>query len=222
MSKTLTVLLLTYNRIDYAKLTLDALFKNLYHNGPIRLHIADDGSPDGYIQELESYARHICGFEGICSISNSNHGGYGKNYNLATQMIHEHTDWVLPLEDDWQLIRGLDTSSFVDALDLDTCIRLGYIGFTQELKSSFKQIGKYKYLAFDPDSLEPHVFAGHPRLETVEWERNVGPWPEELLPGATEMAVTHIYQARCNVLWPIDLVHPSGNLFVHIGTNRSY
>ncbi len=215
-------MLLTYNRIDYAKITLDSVLKNLIHDGPIRLHIADDGSPEGYIKELEEYCRHYCGFTGIITTTNSDHGGYGKNYNLATQAVHHHSDIILPLEDDWQLIRPLSTNTFGPLLDGEHCIRLGYLGFTQELRATFLSIDNKMYLEFDPHSPEPHVFAGHPRLETVAWERSVGPWPEGLLPGATEMAVTHLYNARCNVLWPLDLIHPSGDLFVHIGTARSY
>jgi glycosyltransferase involved in cell wall biosynthesis len=218
----LTVMLLTYNRADYAKLTLESLFSNLVHDGEVRLHIADDGSPDGYLDDLENYCRHHIGFTGIISYSNAERGGYGRNFNLATQAIHKSTDIVLPLEDDWQLIRPLDTAIFAPILTGSQCIRLGYLGYTQECKAWLVNLNGHRYLEFDPRSDEPHVFAGHPRLETVTWEQEVGPWPEGLLPGETEMAVAHIWNARCNVLWPLDLVHPNGDLFVHVGTVRSY
>jgi hypothetical protein len=74
----------------------------------------------------------------------------------------------------------------------------------------------------DGDSPEPHVFAGHPRLETVGYQRRVGEWPEGLLPGETEFSVAHYQWARMGVVWPMDLVKPSGDLFCHIGTIRSY
>ena len=74
------------------------------------------------------------------------------------------------------------------------------------------------WLALDPDSPEPHVFAGHPRLELAEWERYVGPWPEGLAAGPTEFEVAHRREARMGVAWPIDLIKPTGDAFVHIGT----
>ena len=101
------------------------------------------------------------------------------------------------------------------------CIRMGYVGWTQELRSKFTSIAGQHFLSFDPSSEEPHVWAGHPRLETREWQRFVGPWPEGYDPGTTEMLVAQRPEARQGVVWPIDLIHPYGNLFVHIGTHQA-
>lgn len=219
----LTVCLLTYNRLKYAVQTLESTLKNLRFSGDLNVHIADDGSDDGdYVRELVNVAKRF----GVKCISATvtGHKGYGANYNLAMQVVHERSDFVLPLEDDWELIRELDVDTILKAMvELGAgCVRLGYLGWTQPLKATFKYAQDCKWLELDPDSEEPHVFAGHPRIETVEWERKLGPWTEGLLPGATEFELTYRRESREGVYWPVDMVKPAGDMFVHIGTIRSY
>ena len=98
------------------------------------------------------------------------------------------------------------------------CVRMGYIGFTQELRASFVSHGGLFWLALDPASAEPHVWSGHPRLETAGWQREVGPWPEGMAAGATEFEVAHRPAARQRVAWPVDLIRPYGDAWAHVGT----
>jgi hypothetical protein len=159
--------------------------------------------------------------------SDAMRGGYGKNVNLAMQALHSDIDVVLMLEDDWTLTRPLDVAPLMRALNASIgveCIRLGYLSFTQALYGRVMSAPPewYKYLLLDPDSPEPHVFAGHPRIETVAYQKRVGPWPEGLNPGATEFAIAHNTEARRGVAWPMDLVWPTRDpLFAHIGAVRS-
>lgn len=192
------------------------------------MHIADDGSPNGYVKELSE----ICVASSRVahwSFSNSEHRGYGANYNLAMQTVHPlshdpQKGYVLPLEDDWELCRPLDITPIMATLSqgMFGCVRMGYVGYTQPLRCRFVKHGGMHWLEFDPNSEEPHVFAGHPRLETVAWERTVGPWPEGLNPGETEFTVAHTLAARQGVAWPLSLIDVAGDAFAHIGTIRSY
>jgi len=213
------VILLTYSRLEYAQQTLDALAVNLYAPEPVWLHIADDGSSQEYRDSLWKLAKVYWG-ENV-SMTNSERGGYGASYNLSTQLMHKVCDLFLPLEDDWQLIRPLDLSPMVEVLRAGNpearCIRLGYLGYTQELRGKFFWASHTHWLALDPASSEPHVFSGHPRLETLEFQRAVGPWPEGLSAGETEFRVAHRPEARKGVVWPVELVNPAGDAFVHIG-----
>lgn len=215
----LCICLLTYDRLEYAQRTLRAALDNLSYSGRVSVHIADDGTGEEYRQSLFELAG---GYEQVAgvSISNSERGGYGRNYNLAMQTIHNHCSIILPLEDDWQLLRPLNLDSLVQALADDRigCIRLGYLGFTREyMAGGMISTSGAIYFLISPEADEPHVFSGHPRLETVEWERAVGPWPEGLDPNETEFAVCHNTAARQGVVFPVDLIHPYGNLFAHIG-----
>lgn len=217
----LTIMLLTYNRPYYAEKTLRSTLEHLKYDGFLQVHIADDGTPkEHYIDYLVNIAQDY-GVESI-TFSNSGHMGYGANYNLGCQTVHPRSDYILPLEDDWELIKDFDATPIIEALDLFGCIRAGYVGYSQPLRCEFVSHNNHNWLRFDPASEEPHVFSGHPRFETVEWARRVGPWPTGMLPGATEFEVAHREAARQDVAWPIDFIKPSGDAWVHIGTERSY
>lgn len=217
--KTLCVLLLTYNREKYAEMTLRAVLDNLLWSGTLNVHIADDGSPAGYIDRLRSIAGGYGSVEHV-GVSCSDRRGYGANYNLATQHIHDTTDFILPLEDDWVLTSRLDCDTLVSAFEEPRigCVRLGYLGATQELYAELVRVGGAAYWLLDPGSAEPHVFAGHPRFETVSWEREQGPWVEGLDPNRTEFEVA--YHVRSGIAWPTWL-SVDGGLFAHIGSERA-
>lgn len=222
MPNHVVIMLLTYARLDYAAATLSSALRHVKTTDLLSLHIASDGDDDPYMTVLQNIANDF----DLVSIttSNSERSGYGANYNLGTQVVHSFASHVLVLEDDWELTRDLDLDIVIGALDeLNAgCCRLGYIGFTQPLRGEFAHAVGRHWLRLDPSSAEPHVFAGHPRLETVAWERSVGPWPEGLQPGETEFAVAHIAESRYGVLWPIQEVNVRGDLFVHIGARRSW
>lgn len=230
----LAIMLLTYNRLAYAVTTIRSVLKNVkYTRGDIHVHIAFDGDTETYQKRMLEQA--VAGLMGRkipehrfhpVSSSNSGRHGYGANYNLATQVIHANPEvkYVLPLEDDWECIRELDADHFTRVLDNGVigCIRLGYIGFTQVLNGSFVSADDALFVGLDPHSPEPHVFAGHPRIETVDWERTVGPWEEGLGAGATEFEVCHRYEARRGVAWPMEVdPRPGYGLFAHIGSERA-
>jgi glycosyltransferase involved in cell wall biosynthesis len=217
----IVIILLTYDRLTVARTTLESVAANLRAEEPFWLHIADDGSSQEYRDELLEIARAHYGDN--VSITNSNRAGYGGSYNKATQIVHKVADLMLPLEDDWELIRELDIGPIAAVLrdGLLNCIRMGYIGYTDELRGIFRYHGGLHWLELDPDSPEKHVFAGGPRLETVAFEREVGPWPERMEQGATELKVIGRAKARRGVAWPVDLIRPRGDAFAHIGAVKA-
>jgi hypothetical protein len=221
------LILLTYaassesERSKYARMTLESALTNLRVSGSLKVHLADDGSGPGHITALEE----ICKNFGVpYSITNAKRNGYGASYNLATQACHLDGNFFLMLEDDWRLIRPLDLDPLISALSEGhiSCIRLGYLGWTQPLYGSLMKAAGMTFLAFDSESSEPHVWSGHPRLETKAFQRTVGPWPEGLDPGSTEFIVASRQETRQGgVVWPLDLgVNASQqycSLFAHIG-----
>lgn len=228
MSGSIAVVLLTAKtkpeREQYAKATLRSLSR-LHSDGySLRLHIADDGSGSEYQDTLKAVADE----EGWTDVGLSDSGrvGYGANYNLAMMKIHHWADYVMPIEDDWELTRDLDLDKLVAPLNdkVFDSIRLGYIGYTQPLYCEFVWYQNNHWLLLREDSHEPHVFSGHPRIETVEYQKRVGPWPEGLTPGETEWAVaTTLPEARRKVGYPLWLSPDVQNgVFAHIGTEKSY
>lgn len=217
------IMLLTYaksarsERAKYAEKTLRSTLDNLSYSGQLSVHIADDGSYDKHVDKLVQIAGGYASVKGV-SWSNSHQRGYGANYNAATQVIHSEAALVLPLEDDWVLSKPLNLDPFAEALLTSpiNCIRLGYLGFTQELCGGLGHVAGKTFLLFDPNSPEPHISAGHPRLETTEWERAIGPWVEGVDPGRTEFLWCTSPAARHGVAWDMDA--PDGGWFHHVGT----
>lgn len=212
-------------RAEYAKTTLSTALSYIDPGAgnELHVHIADDGSDPKHVEQLKELAAQY-GYE--ASTTNAERGGYGKSYNLMMQALHSSCDLIMPLEDDWELTRILKLEHAVKALDdPDTgirSIRLGYMGQTQELRGSVTFQHGQTYLLLDPSSPEPHVFCGHPRIETVEYEKDVGAWPEGLRAGETEWEITKRWPARTGVAWPLDLMIPAsqdwGCMFAHIGS----
>jgi len=215
------IILLTYNRLAVAKRCLLSVAKNLKASEEFWMHIADDGSTQDYRDELAELARSLYG--GNVSITNSQRTGYGGNYNTATQVVHRIADLMLPLEDDWELVRelNLDPIAAVLRAGIFGCVRMAYIGITQELRGRFVSAEGLQWLELDPDSPEPHVFTGGPRLERVDWERAVGPWMERQDQGVTELEITQRPASRFGVAWPVDLIFPRGDAFAHIGSVKA-
>jgi Glycosyl transferase family 2 len=215
------VCLMTYNRFEYASRTVRALYRRVQPRP--HLHIADDGSPGDYIKRLVDVA-HKVGAPAV-TFTNSERGGYGRNVNLASQVTHQLADYVLMIEDDWELLHALELPGYIEDMESERtidCVRLGYLSWTQPLYGRLVAGINYKYLLLDGASPEPHVFAGHPRLERVSYQREVGEWPEGLDPNQTEFAVAHAPRARVGVAWRIGLDPREGSgLFAHIGTERA-
>ena len=218
--KNLAIVLLTYAssidspRHQYAMKTMEALHKYIRYSGEIHWHIADDGSPKEHILSLRTNEN--------VTVTCSDRRGYGASYNLATQALHSHCEYFLMVEDDWELTKELNLDQLIEALDDGLgCIRLGYLGWTQELRGKIIAKANQTFLLLDPDSPEPHVWSGHPRLETREFQRQIGPWPEGIDPGSTEFVVAKRTESRYGVVWPLDLgiragqIH--GTLFEHTG-----
>lgn len=240
---TVTVVLLTYQpvgrneRTQYAVRTVESLMKNLrYDGGDLRFHIADDGSQNEHVAAIsrefdQSLLVKRSGrwyrrtdrqeWTDESTVTDARRGGYGRSYNLASQYAHGNGEYILPIEDDWVLTRPLELTPLVQALEQNPqfgCIRLGYLGHTQPLYGQFLFLNGSTYIELAATSPEPHVAAGHPRLVTRTWERNIGPWIENTAAGATEFDWCRREPARHGVLWPADLVHPRGDLFAHIGS----
>ena len=225
----ITVALLTYApsvahpRAEYARKTLESTIQYLDPgDNTLHFHIADDGSDPQHVELLRKICQNA-GYEP--SVTNSERGGYGKSYNLMMQAVHSSSDLIMPLEDDWELTRPLKLEYLAKALDENPdirSIRLGYLGITQPLLGTVAFRSGMTYLLLDPNSPEPHVFCGHPRIETVEYQRDVGAWPEGLRAGETEWEVTHRWSARTGVAWPLDIGLPAsqdwGAIYAHIGS----
>ena len=212
------ICLLTYKRTEYALKTVRAALSNVWCSYPLYLHIADNGSGREHIDAIKAEASKYA-LAGI-GVSEALGGGYGHNYNVATQHLHPYVDYILMLEDDWILNKPLDLDRLIGVLAAgDACIRLGNIGVVQGIYASLIVQGSQMFWELNAKSPDQYIFSGNPRFETRGWERAVGPWPENLSPGETELAVGRRVAARSRVFWPLG--QSPFEVFGHIGAERT-
>jgi hypothetical protein len=206
-------------RVEYALRCFYSLQK-LEASEELWFHLADDGSSQAFRDELMHHARERYGEN--TSVTNSEDRGYGASYNRSSQSTHSIADIILPLEDDWEVCREFNLDAFAQVLREGhfNCIRMGYLGYTDTLRSTFRYHHGLHYLELDPDSPEKHVFAGGPRLETREFQRTLGEWPEKLGAGSTELAVISRSASRQKIAWPMSIA-PYGDVFLHIGSLKA-
>lgn len=241
----LAIHLITAGRLDYARVTLTSTLVNLNHDGPLHIHVSDDSDPDDYVNTLLDIARTLRPDAGL-SVSRVNARSYGANYNAGTQYTHAVADRVLVLEDDWRCERPLNTAPIMAMLACEghqsrdefawavpppdhlraRSVRLGYLGLQWPITAHVFKVNETLWLMLDPDSMEQCIPAGHPRIETVDYQRDVGLWNETVNPGMTELDWVQRPAARMGVTWPLSLVSLSnsvtGDMYSHIGESRSY
>lgn len=220
----IAIALYTFDRMENAEPTLRAALEHVKYDSPFHVHIADDGSSEDYRTVLRNIAAGYPNVRNV-TVTDAQRGGYGRSYNLASQAIHDHNYAVISLEDDWLLSRDLELAPLVQTLALPQlglgCIRLGYLSQTAEMHGEVFDSPAGKMLRLEASSAEHHIFAGHARLETVSFRQFLGEWPEGLRAGETEFEVCKRPESRIGIAWPLDVVMPKGDLFLHTG-ERSY
>jgi hypothetical protein len=101
--------LLTYERTEYAVRTVQSVCRNLQYEN-LAWYIADDGSRPEHVSEivsaLEAENAKIFG-------SHSERLGPGPSWNLAIEKSLEQADFILWLEDDWELSVDLQVEPYV-------------------------------------------------------------------------------------------------------------
>lgn len=199
-----SILLITYKRYELALRTIKGVCRNLYYMGPLHWHIADDGSGGGHVLALQNALKEYAPASTV-TISNTQRAGVGRSMNVGQAECWKRSDYVLWLEDDWELYQPLDLAPCVRVLrecqDIGM-IRLGYMQVN--LAGTLRAGAGHLWWRLSWESEDPYIFAGHAALRHRRFIDAYGPYPEGLTPGDTEAAFAHhINQVRGPaVLWP--------------------
>lgn len=212
--ESITVILQTYKRTEYALRTIAAARARLRYDGELRWYVADDGSGAAHVRAvfdaLDSFDGHTV------------RRGYGGNANAAWDAAD--SDLTLWLEDDFLLREPLDLTPY--AYTLMECyevgmIRLGYIDAL--MREPVQDFGGRRYHPLPrawPDT-SFYAFTGHPSLRHARYRAVYGGYPEGLTPGDTELAYAYQYATQDGplIVWPAD--YPADGRFDHIGTVKT-
>lgn len=174
MGVELTVLVVTYNRVEILNRTLDSIVEHLR---PDNIVVADDGSTDGTQDMLKSR------YPGAILVQ-SNHAKLGGNSNAGLRAAFAISDVVLHTQDDYHLTGDTGVREHVKTLhEDDNCgwIRIGQ-SFNHDFTASLH--GVYWRVSWDSPGL--YIASDQPHLKHRRFHETYGWYPEGLPVGDTE------------------------------------
>lgn len=212
---TVAVLLITYKRTDLALRTIRGVQQNLgYDAERLTWHIADDGSPDGHVAAL---VNEIAAHSPPPTVSNSGRRGVAVSMNLGANACLQRADFVLWLEDDWELARPYDLRPAVQMLqergDVGM-VRLGYVspGIEGQIITSAGRL--WWKLRKGSDT---YVFSGHAALRHRRFIEAYQPYAEGLTPGETELWMCGTFAKKDGPTVALPMDTGQWGAFGHIG-----
>lgn len=214
----IVLILLTYERTDYALRTIAAARRHLRYPD-LRWYVADDGSRP---EHVEAVLQAVAGVD-LAGWHTLPGGTYGKNANVAWAAAAAAAKLTFWLEDDWELAGEFDLRPFADLLMEDDrfgMVRLGYLN----LGMAGLTFGNHGHLYWwlNRDSPEAYVFTGHPSLRHQRFWEAYGPYNEGRRPGETELDMAWSFRTKPGpgIVWPAEL--GANGVFGHIGERQSY
>lgn len=216
-----SILIITYKRLDVVTRTIRALGKNLRYTGPIHWHVADDGSGQEYIDKVGSailLAQQAMEITGPITYTDAQRKGVGVSMNMGQHTCWSMSDYVLWLEDDWYLKHEFDLHPCVRFLHEHAnygMIRLGYlqVGLKAKTVSGCDRL----WWSIDRESDDPFIFTGHASLRHKRFYEAYGDYNPGYTPGNTECDYAYRFLQKAGP----DIVYPAlyGNWgpFDHIG-----
>lgn len=214
----LVIVLLTYQRTEYALRTISATLDNLQYPGSILWYIADDGSGTQHYHTLRTAIKHG---GGRLIGGHTDRMGYGASANEAWRRANDYSEFTLWLEDDWELLRAYDPTLHITLLNEHA--ELGMVRLSDikvDLHATVVGYDGYHYLRIWNES--HYMFSGNPSIRHRRALEAWGNYPEGLNPGDTEVAYDYQVRQRAtaHIVWPFS-VGPHG-VYGHIGVIKSY
>lgn len=189
-----TILVVTYNRPEEVRRTIDALFHNIrYPHEHLHWLIADDSTSEEYRRDIALTFYDIDNFEVITTPQRS---GWGANVNAALAKAFEKTDYVYFTEDDYLLNRRLHLDMGVQLLAEDETLGLirydgiaGHLGLIGRVEERYcpKLSDVVHYWRLMPESTHLNIYSNRPHLKHKRFHEFYGPYLENQKLAPTEV-----------------------------------
>lgn len=222
--------IVTYRRTEEALRTIRSTLENLNYPQEKRgWYIGDDGSPiehtNALLAVLEKNGERIIGHHSqkMRHPGQENTYNAGIGWNLCLGLCHQFSDFVLFLEDDWELERPLDLVPYVKLLqereDVGICsFRILSIG------ADVHTIGYDGRMYLKYLRTTQYAFSGNPYLRHARYTKRYGTFAEDRNPGLMELHQDDQYRLAVDNLidiWrPLDISIWGG--WSHIGTDKTW
>lgn len=224
----LAIGLITYKRTAEAVRTVQGVIFNLDYPKENRgWYIADDGSPKEHIAEilllLKNNGERILGYHNERmrhkGEKDTHNAGFG--WNKCLGICHQFSDFVLWLEDDWELETKLDPRKHIKLLTeredvglvsyriLSVGCDVHTVGYEGEIFLRYSRSTQYAY-------------SGNPYIRHARFTKKYGWFAEDRNPGNMELHMDDQYRLNDGPdIWrPLTISQWGG--FAHIGTDKSW
>jgi len=215
------------NRTEYAVRTVRSTIEHLqYPKHLVSWYIADDGSPkDHMVAILDAlHGQQLLGYhsERIRRSGDENTYFCGVGWNRGYGIGHQNSDYVLFLEDDWEMEADLDPTPHIKLLDEREDV--GMITYRiLSVDAGLYTVGHDDtvYLMY----LRGHQYAycGHPAIRHARFVKSYGYFHEQLNPGDIELEMGARYTGNPdgpNIWRPATL--DQWGAWHHIGTDKTW
>jgi GT2 family glycosyltransferase len=226
----ISIAVVTYKRTDIALRTIESTCKNLIYPKELRSwYIGDDGTPkDDFtklLNKLQDGGESMLGHhnERLRNMGEENTYWTGKGWNRALGISHQASEFVLWLEDDWELEQPFDLAPYVKLLrDRED---VGLVSFrilsvgNEVLTTGHDGIHYLEYL-----QTKQYSYSGNPHLRHGRFVRHYDWFAENETPGGIELKQDDKYRLDTGdgpKIWRPVSIDPWG-VWHHIGKEKSW
>ena len=220
--------LVTYRRTEEALRTVKSTIENLnYPKDKRAWYIGDDGSDVKHFASilslLEMSGEKIIGYhsERLRHAGQEDTHNAGIGWNKVLGLCHQYSDFVLFLEDDWELDEPLDLEKSVEVItDNDDVGLVSYrilsvgadvhtVGYKGEIYLKYHRSTQYAY-------------SGNPYLRHARFTKAYGTFAEDRNPGLMELHMDDQYRLRTGPdIWrPLSI--SQWGAWKHIGHDKTW
>lgn len=217
---TVGVLIVTWNRPNEIRRTIQGLQQHLKYEGKLQWHLADDNTGGDYVKKL-------CRDFPACSFTHTitDRKGWGANVNAALKYLNK-LSCIFLCEDDYLALRDIDLTRGVALMT--TQKRIGLVRYDgiaahglRGMELSLRMIKtpiKVPYLQINKDSAHLNIYSNRPHLRHKRFSK-YGPHPVGLPLAKTEQTFARKVKTTIGpdvAILPDYLLAP----FEHIGKSR--
>lgn len=217
--------LVTYKRTKEALETIRSTCENLAYPKELRSwYVGDDGSPgehvDALLDGLRTRGENILGSFSEKLVPGTHFCGKGWNKTLG--ICHQNSDFVLWLEDDWQLDEKLDLIPYVRLLQEREDV--GLVSFRiLSVGADVHTLGHGGLVYLQYARTTQYAFSGNPYLRHARYTKRYGWFREDCNPGNLELKQDDEYRLAVDGprIWRPAHISIWG-AWKHIGTEKSW
>ena len=236
----LPILLLTYRRLSLSLRTIESTVRNLgYPKELISYYVCDDGSPEEEHAEvlkcLTDLNQNILGEHNKRVRAEGQEDTFyaGKSYNLGLGLCHQKSDFVLILENDWELEKPLDLVPHIRLLQEEEVVWnnqekdvVGAVSFRiLSAGADVHTIGWNGTMYLKYLRTTQYAFSGNPYIRHARFTKRYGWFAEDRNPGNMETHQDDQYRLATEKDAPV-ICRPADisiwGSWSHIGQEKSW